>query len=70
MRALATSLKRIWSATDRVLCLPGWRTSGSRKTPNGETTLACWAHEWILDFVGVVRRTAPAVIVIACNLFR
>jgi hypothetical protein len=70
MTALVTSLKRIWSATGRIPCLTGWGNSGSRKIPNDETTLARWVHEWILDFLGVVRRTAPAAIVIACNLFR
>ena len=68
MTARVTSLNRIWSAT--VPCFTGGRNSGSRKTPNGKTTLACWVHEWILNLLGVVRRTAPAAIVIACNLFR
>jgi hypothetical protein len=70
MTALATFLKRIWAATDRVHGLIEWRLSGSQRTPNDETTLAGWVQEWILDFSAIVRRAAPAAIVIACNLFR
>jgi hypothetical protein len=68
MTARVTSLNRIGCAI--VPCFTGFRNSGSRKTPNGKTTLACWVREWILDLLGVVRRTAPAAILIACNLFR
>lgn len=69
MIALATSLKRIWFATVRIPCITGRGNSGSRNTPI-ETTLVSWVHEWILDLLGVVRRTAPAAIAIACSLFR
>jgi hypothetical protein len=70
MTALATSLKRIWSATDRIPCRTGWGHSSWRKTTIDETTLADWMHERILDFLAIVQRTAPAAIVIACSLFR
>lgn len=70
MTARITSFKRIWSAPVHVRYLTGWENPGSRKTPNDETTLANWMQEWILDLLGVVRRTAPAVIVIVLNLFR
>jgi hypothetical protein len=70
MTALATSLKRIRSATDRIPRRTGWRNPGSRTTATNETTLAYWVYEWILDFSAIVRRTAPAAIVIACSLFR
>jgi hypothetical protein len=68
MTARVTSVNRIRSA--RVPCFAGFRNPASRKTPNGKPNLACWVHEWILDLLAVVRRTAPAAIVIACNLFR
>ncbi len=68
--ALANSLKRIWSAKNRVPHLTGWGTFGSRKTPKDETTLACWAHERVLELVEVFQRNAPTFIVVACNLFR
>jgi hypothetical protein len=70
MTALATSLKRIRSATNRVPFRIGSRNSGSRETATNETTFAYWVYEWILDFSAIVRRTAPAAIVIACSLFR
>jgi hypothetical protein len=68
MTALANSLKRIWSARNRVLDLTGSGTSGFFS--KNETTLAGWAHEHALALIGLARRTAPTVIVIACNLFR
>jgi hypothetical protein len=70
MTTRATSLKRIRHATGRIPCPTAWGKSGSRETPDDETTLTCWVHERILDLLGVVQRTAPAVIVIAWNLFR
>ena len=69
MIALATSLKRIWFATVRIPCITGRSNSGSRNTPI-EPTLVSWVHEWIRDLLGLVRGTAPAAIVIVCNLFR
>jgi hypothetical protein len=68
MTTRVASLSRIWSAI--VPCFTEWRSSGSRTTPNGNTTVACWGHAWTLNLLGVVRRTAPAAVVIACNLFR
>jgi len=68
MTTRVASLNRIWSAT--VPCFTEWKSSGSRKTPNGSTTVACGVHAWTLNLLGVVRRTSPAAIVIACNLFR
>ena len=70
MTALANSLKRIWSAKNPVPHLTGWGTFGSRKTPKDETTLACWAHERVLELVEVFQRNAPTLIVVACKLFR
>ena len=68
MTGPVTLLNRTWSAS--VLCFTRWRNSGPRKNPNGKTTLACWLHKWILDLLGVARRTAPATIVFTCNFFR
>ena len=70
MTALASSLKRIWSATNGVPDLTGLGTSGSRKGSNDEVTFTFWAREWILELIALARRTAPTVLVIACNLFR
>jgi hypothetical protein len=69
MTALANSRKRVWSAKNPVLHLTGWGTSGFRKALKGET-LACWAYERAVDLIGVFRRTAPTVIVVACTFFR
>ena len=68
MTALANSLKRIWSARNRVPDLTGSGTSGFFS--KNETNLACWAKDRVLELIGLARRTAPTVIVIACNLFR
>ena len=68
MTALANSLKRIWSAKNRVPDLTGSGTSGF--IPKDKTTLADWAYESALELVRLGWRTAPTVIVIACNLFR
>lgn len=68
MTDLVTSLKRIWSAA--VPGFTGSKNSGSRKTPNDETAVACGVHQWMLALLGIVRRTTPSAVVIACSLFR
>jgi hypothetical protein len=69
MTALANSLKRVWAARNQVPHLTGWGTSGSRKARRGGTAIR-WAHERVVDLIGVFLRTAPTVIVIACGFFR
>jgi hypothetical protein len=69
MTALTNSLKRVWSVKNGVSHLSGWEISGSRKASKGET-LARWAYERAGDLIGVFRRTAPTIIVVACTFFR
>jgi hypothetical protein len=59
--ALASSLKRIWSAKNRVPHLTGWGTSGSRIE---------WMQERGLDLTEVVQRNLPVAIIVAWNIFR
>ena len=61
MTALANSLKRIWSAKNRVPHLTGWGTSGSR---------ICWMQERGLALVEAVQRNLPVAIIVALNIFR
>jgi hypothetical protein len=69
MTALANSLRRIWSAKNRVPRLTGWGASGFRIAAD-ETTLDCWARARLRDLVVAALRTAPTVIVVALNIFR
>jgi hypothetical protein len=69
MTALANSLKRVWSAKNRVPHLTGWGTSGSWTASKAETVV-CWTYERAVDLIAVFRRTAPTFIVVACSFFR
>jgi hypothetical protein len=66
MTALASSLKRIWSAKGRVPHQTGWGTSGS-KDP---ATPQVWVHERFLALIEVAQRMVPTVLVITWNIFR
>ena len=66
MTALANSLKRIWAAKSRVPHQTGWGTCGSP----AETTLAGSFYQSALALQGVVRQSAPTVLVIILNIFR
>ena len=68
MGTLANSLKRIWSAKNRVPHLTGWGTSGFIRP--ALRVVAPWAHQRILEFAAVARRTAPTIFLIAYNIFR
>lgn len=70
MTALASSLKRIWSAKGRVPHQTGWGTSGSHDLAVQRTSTACWAHERLLELIEVAQRTAPTFLVITWNIFR
>ena len=70
MTALANSLKRIWSAENRVPHLTGWGTSGSRTAGNDGMTLICWAHERVLELMEAAQRNVPMVIAVTLNIFR
>jgi hypothetical protein len=70
MTALANSLRRIWSAKNRVLRLTGWGTSGSRETAADDKSLVRWARARLRDLVAAAQRNAPTVIVVTLNIFR
>jgi len=69
MTLLAHSLRRIWSATNRLPHLAGWGRSGYRKTGTRET-LVSTARLRFLALVEMVQRAAPTVIVFTLNVFR
>ena len=64
MTALANSLKRVWSAKNRVPHLTGWGTSGSRQAAQE------WAHERVVEVMEAVQRNVPTAIILALNIFR
>jgi hypothetical protein len=68
MDTLANSLKRIWSAKNRVPHLTGWGTSGFIRP--ALRVITPWAHRRMLDFAAIARRTAPTILLIAYNIFR
>ena len=70
MTALANSLKRIWSAKNRVPHLTGWGTSGSHNAAGDEMTLVSWVHERVLELIEAVQRNAPIAIAVTLNIFR
>ena len=69
MTALANSLKRIWSAKNRVPHLTWWGTSGSIEV-SASTTKVYSAYVTVRELVALARRTAPTIFVIAYNIFR
>jgi hypothetical protein len=70
MTALANSLKRMWSAKNRVPHLTGWGTSGSLQSTAEQTTALSWARERVLELGAVARRSAPIVFLIVYNILR
>jgi hypothetical protein len=74
MTALANSLRRIWSAKNRVPRLTGWGKSGPRfvvyEFLSEEAPLVRWAQERLQGLVAVAHQTAPTVILVTLNLFR
>jgi hypothetical protein len=70
MTALAHSLKRIWSATNRAPHLTGWGTRGSLLNVTEETTLVGSAYEGVLVLTELARQTAPTLLLIVWNIFR
>jgi hypothetical protein len=69
MTALAHSLRRIWTAKNRVPHPTRWGTSGFQKTVIEETTLR-WAREGLQNLIAVARRAVPTVVLLALNIFR
>ena len=70
MTVLAHSLKRIWSAKNRVPHQTGWGTCGSREYLTEETTLLGSAYEGLLSLTALARQTAPTILPIVWNIFR
>lgn len=70
MTALANSLRRVWSAKNRVPHLTGWGTAGSRKAAKDAATLFKWAHDRFLELIEAAQRNVPTAIAIAWNIFR
>lgn len=68
MTALANSLRRIWSATNRVPRLTGWGISGSAVL--SETVLVVRARETLREIIALAHQTAPTLIVVMLNIFR
>ena len=70
MTVLAHSLKRIWSAKNRVPHLTGWGTCGSLENVTEEATPVRSAYEHLLAVKGLARQTAPTILLIVWNIFR
>ena len=70
MTVLAHSLKRIWSAKNRVPHLTGWGTCGSLENVTEETSLVGSVYEGVLALTGLARQTAPTILLIVWNIFR
>jgi len=68
MTALAHSLRRIWSAKNRIPRLTGWGTSGSHATAVDRS--ASWVREKLGDPIAIVHRTDPTIVLLALNIFR
>ena len=69
MTALAHSLRRIWTAKNRVPHPTRWGTTGSRKTVAQETMLQ-WVREGLHALAALTHQTAPSMVLLALNLFR
>ena len=70
MTAVAHSLKRIWSAKNRIPHLTGWGTRGSLGNVSKEATLVGSACEGLLALTEVARENAPTIVLIVWNIFR
>jgi hypothetical protein len=70
MTVLAHSLKRIWSAKNRVPHLTGWGRRGSLCNENHETTLVGSAYEGVLALSEAARQSAPTFLLIVWNILR
>jgi hypothetical protein len=65
MKALAHSLRRIWSATNRVPRLTGWGDSGTHdSTPRG------WVCERLGQLVSLGHGFVPNLVVIVLTILR
>ena len=64
------SLKRIWSAKNRVPHQTGWGTRGSLWNESKETTLVGSACESVLALSEAARQSAPTILFIVWNILR
>ncbi len=70
MPALANSLRRIWSAKNRVPHLTGWGTPGSLSTAAKEAFIVSSAYALALELPKVTRQIAPTISLFVWNIFR
>jgi hypothetical protein len=70
MTVRAHSLKRIWSAKNRVPHQTGWGTRGSLPNMHEQTSLVGLAYGGVLVLNELVRQTAPTILLIVWNIFR
>lgn len=70
MTALASSLKRIWSAKNRVPHPNSWGTTGSLCPATEETFTIGQLMERFSELIALAQRTAPTIVVVALSIFR
>jgi hypothetical protein len=70
MSALASSLRRIWSAKNRIPRLTGRGISGGCAASAQSTATFLWAEERLIHLDDIFRRTAPTIVLVALNIFR
>lgn len=69
MTALASSLKRLWSATSRLPRLTGRGTAGFISKQQSVASI-CQLLEKLPALLALARRTAPSIVILALNIFR
>ena len=70
MNVLANSLRRIWSAQNRVPHQTRWGTCGSFANPKSQITLAGLVYDSISRVFDWTRQAAPTIIFVVLNIFR
>jgi hypothetical protein len=70
MTVLAHSLKRIWSAKNRVPHQTGWGRRGSQPNMHEQTSLVGLAYDGVLVLNELVRQTTPTILLIVWSIFR
>ena len=70
MTALVNSLKRIWSAKNRVPHQTGWGTPGSYPQSIETITPIGRVMGKFLALLALARRATPTIVIITLNIFR
>lgn len=70
MLALANSLRRIWSAKNRVPRLTGRGIAGGHAASAQRAAIFLWAEERLIHLADIFHRTAPTIVLVALNIFR